>query len=208
MEAITFRELTEEKDIDNYMSQFAGHVKVRLPYDYVNRSKLVGVFKGKDLVGGYMLVTRPDYRSLMFVPDNVRKEHEFFKNEQYEMMEVNGLWIGKQVKSASQQFRIWLHMLKDVFMCKKKYVLLMADERNSNIRNIHQLMGSREIYQGPPMVMAGSNTHARIRVGYTTRWALIRNLPSYVLEYKKRARKSSRRIAGQGAYPGRAARIG
>ncbi len=208
MEAIKYRTLTDAKDIDNYLAHFEGHVKVKLPYDYAHRARIVGAFMGDNLVGGYMLVTRPDFRSLMFVPDQMREEHAFFANDQYEMMEVNGLWIGKQVKSAKQQFGIWLHMLRDVFLCRKKYVLLMADQRNVNILKIHELMGSQVIYQGPPMLRAGATTHSSIRVGYATRWSLVRNLPAYLLEYRQRQRKSSRRrLSGNAVYGNRPARI-
>lgn len=193
MEAITFKTLTEEKDINEYLERFEGYVRVKLPYDYTQRSRIVAAYRGDRIVAGYMLVTRPEFRSLMFVPDEVREQHDFFRNDQYEMMEVNGLWIGAGVRKASEQFRIWLHMLRDVFLCRKKYVLLMADVRNTNIRKIHSLMGSREIYQGPPMQMAGTRTHSMIRVGYTTRWSLVFNFPKYLSEYRHRAEKAGRR---------------
>lgn len=208
MEAITFRTLTRDEEINDYLQHFEGHVRVKLPYDYTRRSRIVGAYKGDRLVAGYMLVTRPDFRSLMFVPDDVRNQHAFFRNDQYEMMEVNGLWIGAGVKNASEQFRVWLHLLKDVFLCRKKYVLLMADTRNTNIGKIHRMMGSSEIYQGPPMVMAGTRTHSSIRVGYTTRWSLLRNLPQYLLEYRHRSRKAVRRATGQRSLSGDAVKAG
>lgn len=208
MEAITFRTLTEESDINEYLQRFEGYVQVKLPYDYTRRSRIVAAYKGNRMVAGYMLVTRPDFRSLMFVPDEVREQHEFFQNDQYEMMEVNGLWIGAGVRRASDQFRIWLHMLRDVFLCRKKYVLLMADMRNTNIGRIHALMGSNEIYQGPPLLMAGSKTHSIIRVGYTTRWTLIRNFPKYLAEYRQRADKAGRRQSGKKPFAGDAVEAG
>ncbi|MEX1198098.1 MAG: hypothetical protein WEB57_09580 [Pseudohongiellaceae bacterium] len=208
MEAITFKTLTEERDINEYLQRFEGYVRVKLPYDYTQRSRIVAAYKGGKMVAGYMLVTRPGFRSLMFVPDEVREQHAFFRNDQYEMMEVNGLWIGAGVRRASEQFRIWLHMLRDVFLCRKKYVLLMADTRNTNIGRIHALMGSKEIYQGPPMLMAGSKTHSSIRVGYTTRWTLIRHFPKYLLEYRHRAGKAGRRQSGGKTFAGDAVEAG
>lgn len=208
MEAITFRTLTDEKDINEYLQRFEGYVRVKLPYDYTRRGRIVAAYRAGKMVAGYMLVTKPDYRSLMFVPDEVREQHEFFRNDPYEMMEVNGLWIGAGLRRASDQFRVWLHMLRDVFLCRKKYVLLMADMRNANIGRIHGMMGSKEIYQGEPMVMAGSKTHAQIRVGYTTRWSLIRHIPKYFAEYRTRAGKASRRPTGDKPFAGDAVEAG
>jgi len=196
MEAITYRTLTTKQEIETYLQRFGNHVKVKLPYDYIDRSTIVGAYRGDEMVAGYMLVTKPAFRSLLFVPDAVKKENGFFRNDEYEMMEVNGLWIGAGVRSARDQFSIWLHMLRDVFMCRKKYVLLMADTRNANICKIHNLMGKQELYQGPAHSLAGMNTHDTISVGYATRWSLVMNLPKYLAEYRNRQRKSSRRSAG------------
>jgi hypothetical protein len=199
MEKITYRTLTADHEINLYLERFGQHVKVRLPYDYINRAQVVGAFRGEELVAGYMLVTRPAFRSLMFVPDEVRQQHEFFKNDEYEMMEVNALWIGAGVRSVREQFGIWMHMLRDVFSCRKKYVLLMADIRNSNICQIHQLMGKQEIYQGAPLRMVGAETHNTITVGYTTRWQLLRNLPAYLGVYRERQRRARRSAGADGA---------
>lgn len=194
MDAIKFKTLTTESEIEKYISKFEGFVGVRLPYDYTMRSRIIGVFKGDEMVGGYMLVTKPEFRSLMFVPDSVKRHHEFFKNDQFEMMEVNGVWISVSLKSAIDYFRIWIHMMWDVFMTKKNFVLLMADLRNGNVKNIHSLTNPELLYEGPPMLMAGGKSHSTIRVSYTTRWQMVLNIPRYWMEYKNREKRFNRRL--------------
>ncbi len=194
MEAIKFKTLSKESEIDLYLSKFEGFVGVRLPHDYSLRSTIVGAFKGDDMIGGYMLVTKPQFRSLMFVPDQVKEQGRFFKNDQYEMMEVNGVWLSAAVKSAADQYRFWMKMIVDIFMARKKYILLMADLRNANVRNIHGMTNPELLYEGPPMLMAGARSHSSIRVSYTTRWQMILNMPRYFMEYRSRERRSSRRL--------------
>ncbi len=193
MEAIKFRVLTAESDIDAYLNKFESFVGVKLPYDYSLRSTIVGVFKKDEMIAGYMLVTKPQFRSLVFVPDSIKESNGFFKNDQYEMMEVNGVWISAAVKSASEQYKIWSHLIWDIFLARKKYVLLMADLRNSNIRNIHSLTNPELLYEGEPMLMAGAKSHSTIRVSYTTRWQMLLNIPKYYLTYRDRAKRSSKR---------------
>jgi hypothetical protein len=193
MEAIKFKTLTAESEIETYLNKFEGFVGVRLPYDYAINSKIIGVFRGSEMVGGYMIVTKPAYRSLMFVPDAVKNSHEFFQNDQYEMMEVNGVWISSAVKSAFENYRIWFSLLKDMFFARKQFVLLMADLRNTNVRNLHSLLNPELLYEGPPMLMAGTTSHSTIRVSVTTRWQILLNLPKYYLAYRDRARRSSKR---------------
>lgn len=194
MEALKFKTLTDERDIDLFLSRFESYVGVKLPYDYAERSTFVAGFKGDDMVGGYMLVTKPDFRSLMFVPDDVKSSHDFFRNESYEMMEINGVWMSASLKTASEQFSIWLKLILDAFRCRKQYVLLMANQRNINIRHVHAMTGAKDIYEGEPMLMAGEKSHSSIRVSYTTRWSLLLNVPRYWLEYKGRERRFHRRL--------------
>jgi len=194
METIKFKTLSKESEIDMYLSKFEGFVGVRLPYDYSMRSTIVGAFKDGDMIGGYMLVTKPQFRSLMFVPDQVKQEGRFFKNDQYEMMEVNGVWISAAVKSASDQYRFWMKMIVDIFMARKKFILLMADLRNANVRNIHSMTNPELLYEGPPMLMAGTRSHSTVRVSYTTRWQMILNMPRYFMEYRNRERRSTKRL--------------
>ena len=193
MEAIKFRVLTAENDIEAYLNKFESFVGVKLPYDYTSRSTIVGAFKKDEMIAGYMLVTKPQFRSLVFVPDSVKESNKFFKNDQYEMMEVNGVWISAAVKSASEQLKIWSHLIWDIFLSRKKYVLLMADLRNSNIRNIHSLTNPELLYEGEPMLMAGAKSHSTIRVSYTTRWQMLLNIPKYYIAYRERAKRSSKR---------------
>lgn len=193
MDAIKFRTLKTEDEVSSYISKFEGYVGVRLPYDYTMRSRIIGAFIGDEMVAGYMLVTRPDFRSLMFVPDSVKESNEFFRNDQFEMMEVNGVWISSAIKSATQQYRIWTKMMWDVFACRKNFILLMADLRNTNIRNIHDLTSPETLYEGPPMLMAGAQSHANIRVSFTTRWQMMLNVPRYWLTYRNRQKKSLQR---------------
>lgn len=75
MDAINFRTLVTEIEIEKYINKFEGFVGVRLPYDYSMRSRIVAAFKGDEMVAGYMLVTKPAFRSLMFVPDSVKASH-------------------------------------------------------------------------------------------------------------------------------------
>lgn len=194
MEAIKFRTLKTDSEVEFFLGRFESYVGVKLPYDYAQRSKFVAGFKGEEMVAGYMLVTKPDFRSLMFVPDQVKRDHDFFRNDSYDMMEINGVWMSAALKTASEQFSVWVKLILDAFKCRKQFVLLMANQRNINIRHVHAMTGAHDIYEGEPMLMSGEKSHSTIRVSYTTRWSLLINLPRYWLEYKSRERRFVRRL--------------
>ncbi len=186
MEKMSFRTLTMANEIDLVLEKIEIFSGVRLPLEYIRQSKTVGVFLQDRLVACYILVTKPNFRSLLFVPDKLKLTNKFFNRDQYEMMEVNGLWIGPALKKPSMQVKVWMHLILDIFSCKKKYVLLMHDSRNKSMGRFLDMANPEMLYAGSPLSMAGESTHKKIQVSYTTRWSIVLNIPKYLLELHRR----------------------
>jgi len=66
----------------------------------------------------------------------------------------------------------------------------MSNLKNKNIGYLHSLANPEILYEGSPNLMAGEKSHEMIRVGYTTRWRAVLNLPKYWLELKSRERRA------------------
>lgn len=190
MEALTFKTVTEQSEIDIVLERIEGYSGVRLPISYVSQGRIVGAFLHNRLVACYILVTKPDFRSLMFVPNEIKSSSKFFKNDSYEMMEVNGLWISPALKTPALQVRVWLQLIKDIFLSKKKYVLLMRDSRTRSMERFFGMAAPVSLYSGPPMLMSGQRTHNEIQVSYTTRWNIVLNIHKYLRELRDRNRRA------------------
>ncbi len=119
MAKLNFRKISEPYEIENFFTLATHHSGVRLPSAYAERATIYGAFIGDHLAGGYMLVTKPDYRTLMFVPDHCKREHAFFGNSAYEMMEINALWLGTRIKTPQMQLRFWTNLILTVFSVEK-----------------------------------------------------------------------------------------
>ena len=194
MEKVVFRTISDDKEIELFLEIFKRHVGIKLPTDYVSNSRIVGAFLHNKLVGGYMLVTSPPFRSTLFVPDSIKNWHSFFQYDPYEMMEVNGVWISPALKSVNQQFSVWTEILKDIFLCKKKYILLMRDARNRNVDHIHKLTSPIQIYKGKPWLTTDQFSHKEVNICFTTRWKLVLGFHRYWREYRQRKTRESRRF--------------
>ena len=96
-------------------------------------------------------------RSLLFVPDEAKRNNKFFKNEEFEMMEVNGLWIGPALKSPSMQLKVWGHLIKDIFMSRKQFVLLMQNSNDKCMERFMSMANPTCIYEGESFAV--SYTH-------------------------------------------------
>lgn len=160
-------------------------------------SKIVGAFLNDKLVAGYMLVTSPKFRSLMFVSDEIRKNDAFFKNDEYEMMEVNGLGIGPSLKKPSLQIRVCMNLIKDIFFARKKFVLLMRNSRNLNMERFLNMANPTNIYEGQPSILGSQKTHDSIQVSYTSRWSIVLNIHKYLLELRSRQSRAAKFVSRQ-----------
>jgi hypothetical protein len=186
MESLAFREIFGEPEVEIFLSRFQDYVGVKLPNDYAKNSKIVGAFLHGRMVAGYMLVLSPPFRSLLFVPDKVKHSDPFFSKSPYEMMEINGLWISSSLRSPKLQMSVWFHLVSNIFLSKKKYVLLLRDSRNKTMGRLLGLAKPKVLYDGAPLLMAGEQTHSRIQLSYTSRWNILINSYKYWLELRRR----------------------
>lgn len=191
MEKLTFRTLESAEDLELFLDKVENYSGVRLPFEYANKSKIVGVFLSGRLAAGYMLVTHPAFRSLLFVPDAMKASHDFFRNEQFEMMEVNGLWIGPSLKTPLSQLRVWFRLVADIFACRKNYVLLMRNAKNKSMDRFMSMAYPTKLYQGEPTLLSGNKTHTNIQVSYTTRWKIVLNFHKYLFELLRRQKQAA-----------------
>ena len=190
MQNLEFRTITDKDGIENVLDKVERYSGVRLPTEYANKNKVVGAFLQEKLVATYMVITKPNFRSLMFVSGDNWKQTNLSVTDDYDMMEINGLWISPALKTPLMQARIWAHLIKDIFMSKKKYVLLMRDSRNKIMERFLNMANPTTLYDGPPMLMAGATSHAMIQVSFTTRWNIILNSYKYVSEIRNRMKRA------------------
>lgn len=190
MEKLEYKVIRTKKETELVLDKFENHAGIRLPLDYADKSKIIGVFLRGRLVSSYMLVSKPPFRSLLFVPNEFKKRNAFFKIGSNEMMEVNGLWIGPALKKPSTQLRVWMHLVRDIFGSRKRYVLLMQNSRNKNMERYMNMAKLTSIYKGAPSVKSGEQTHDSIKVSFTTRWSIVLNAHKYYLELRRREQRA------------------
>lgn len=191
MEKLRFKTIESAEEMDHYLGKVENYSGVRLTRSYASQGRIVGAYLGNKLVAGYMLITTPQFRSFLFVPDSVKGQDKFCRRDQFDMMEVNGLWIGPALKTPKLQIKVWLKLVRDIFLCRKNFVLLMRDARNKNMERFMGMANPKKIYEGSPFVMAGERTHSQIEVSYTTRWNIILNVHKYIFELLRRQKRAN-----------------
>lgn len=194
MARLVFRNIKEKNEIEYFLLRFEDYVGVKLPESYVAKGNINGVYLKNRMVGGYITISSPPFRSLLFVPDKVKTKNSRLLKNQYEMMEVNGLWLSASLRDPKLQMEIWFHLVSSIFLTRKKYVLLLRNSHNKAMERLMNLANPRLLYEGVPILMAGEITHDRVEVSFTTRWSIL--LYSYKYWKELRSRQSRARTFG------------
>lgn len=162
---LKIRELDDDIEVEKFLVKFKDNIGVKLSLSYSKQGKVFGAYVDNQLVGGFMVITEPSYRSLMFVPDHVKDEDPILKsNSIRDFVEVNGFWIENRYRATNLSTKIWLSIRKEVLRANKTYLLLMYNAENKGLAKIYANMKPKRIYLGPARVMANQVTHNNIAV--------------------------------------------
>ena len=169
--AIRVRILSEPGDIGCCVARFEEFVGVPMPEVYIARGSLYGCFDSNDtMVGGFLLVTEPPYRGVVFLPDRVRETHWLFRTVSGDrMVEVNCVWLEPRLRlSAWDWYVFWWRIVGAIARTGRSCVLVWYNRRNRHLHRFYSRVRKEVIYTGPPGQAAEGRTHAEICVAFST----------------------------------------
>jgi hypothetical protein len=169
---LEFRVLTTDAEIDHFLECFKNFVKVKLPESYSRNGSVIGVFKKNEMIGGYMLITKGPFRSLAFVPDEVKKNLRLLHDVNgTDFVEVNGFWVHEKYRRSRESLQMWLQLRKDVLATKASHLLLFYNSQAKGLAQIYEsVMNPRVIYQGAPFANSVATTsHQEVTISLVSR---------------------------------------
>jgi hypothetical protein len=169
--SLEYRTLTQDHEIEAFLESFKRYVNVKLPTAYANCGKVIGVFKGEDMIGGYMIITRGPFRALTLIPDEVKQNMPLLKNgSASDFVEVNGFWVKEAYRRSAESLQMWLRVRKEVLRSKASYFLIFYNTQATGLAQIYEdILDPELIYQGAPAANSKTSSHAQITVGISTR---------------------------------------
>lgn len=179
---LTIRPIESESEKELFLENFAQFIGVRVPRKYLDQGRVTGYFSADgEMLGGYALILGPVFRSLLFIPDHVKKNSKFLSENAVEsFLEVNCAWLSPKVKSNMDAIRFWMHMRREILACNRTYLLVMYNRKIRYFAAFYARSHPQKIYEGPAELRSGEQSHDEIFVGYVCRadmWlSLYRNL--------------------------------
>jgi hypothetical protein len=128
-------------------------VDVSLPMEYLERSKVFGIFnKRGELVGGFLIVMTGQLRSLRSLPS---KELIPDLVDTWDIGEVNGLWLSPEVRKKSVSILFWLLVAREVIFSGKKHFIYTYTTKKKKLGDIYASVKPITLYEGETPVLEG-----------------------------------------------------
>ena len=128
-------------------------VDVNLPMEYLLRSKVFGFYdEDNSLIGGFLIVMAGDLRSLTqlpakgLIPDHV---------DEWDIGEVNGLWLAPTVRKKSISIKFWLHVAKEVIFSGKKHFIYTYTSKKKHLGDIYSNVKPITLFEGETEILPG-----------------------------------------------------
>lgn len=173
----------DPREIATCIERFETFVGVHMPLEYVSRGIVYGCYgAGEQMVGGYMLVTEPPYRGVVFLPDEIKNTHWFFQTvSPHRMIEVNAVWLNPHVRlDAWEWYIFWWRIVRSIRAQGRPYVLVWYNLLNSHLHRFYGRVQKEVVYTGDAVSGGKGHTHAKICVAYTTPKRLVFTLILYL----------------------------
>ncbi len=155
---LTFKQLHTEEEFNIYSQSYQeclgeGPISKTkgMPFDYFQRSYVIGVFDNEKMVAGYTLGFDVPLRLPTFVPreENILSPHEIFKWE--ECCEIVCMWKKKEQVSKFFVFRyFWPHILSKTLESNKLFIL--GHDQNARLDKHYGIFGPVSLYSGPSTI--------------------------------------------------------
>lgn len=138
--------LKKDEDLLEYSNQTRSLIQVRLPLEYLKRSKVVAYRSdtGK-IIAGYCLALKPPFRAMQPVPEGL---HETLGVSTGKILEVNGLWIDSKLRGGFFAVKFWIRFLLHLIGTNKLYIIYSYSSKKVALARFYSMANPRRIWRG------------------------------------------------------------
>jgi hypothetical protein len=142
----SYEVLTKNEDLLEYSDQTKHLIQVRLPLEYLKRSKVVA-YRGDagKIIAGYCLALKQPFRALQPVPEVLRETIECSIGK---ILEVNGLWIDSQYRGGFFAIRFWISFLWNLIGTNKRYIIYSYGSQKKALARFYGMANPTKIWAG------------------------------------------------------------
>ncbi|MCT4640699.1 MAG: hypothetical protein N4A33_00275 [Bacteriovoracaceae bacterium] len=123
------------------------YIGVCYPYEFLKSVKVYGLYRKKNLIGGFILNLDQEIRTLEGLPTKIKED--FLKQHNIEhFYEITGLWIHLRYRKTLYSWRLILSLALNSLFVSKKYCIYSYSAKSRELRRIYSLSAPELIYEG------------------------------------------------------------
>gem|GEM_PF-302359 len=170
--------LTEQADIDEFVSSYERASGYRVPLDYMHRGLVFGMRRRGRLIGGVVMTGEPPLRTLIRVPEAARAAVAAAFDER-DTVELTCVWIDRAHRSGWRSALFWYGLFLETGRRGVRHVLFGTESEN-----LHRmyLLGRPGIVYSGPVTVDGTTRHGWIfHSPVAHRWPALTRMTLYKL---------------------------
>lgn len=150
------RLIKSERDLIKFQEENQRHIGVLFPIEYLRESRAYGMYHNNQLMGGYLIKTKSQLRTLQGLPDNV---YNSFLNSYKlsEVCEITGLWIHPSLRKSTSSRRLIMNIALRLAIRPKKHFVYTYSKKCAGLEKLYSLSKPKRIYEGYVKQLPGMN---------------------------------------------------
>ena len=148
-----FKTLKTNDELNLYSDLTYKYIDVRLPLEYLQRSKVIACFNRQGFIcGGFVIVLEGPFRVITSIPNfNEQKWHHQLKN----CAEVTGLWFDNSHTHKRASIKFWLTVYFELLRTKKEYFTYAWSLKKPKLGEIYAHGNPVILFRGETNILPG-----------------------------------------------------
>ena len=148
-----FRTLNTDQKLIQYSYLTEKYINVRLPLDYLQRSKVVACFNDMGhICGGFVIVFNEPFRVIESIPDFNKSD---WQDKLDNCAEVTGLWFDNNFVKRRTSFKFWVNVYYEFLKTKKDYFTYAWSLKKPKLGAIYAHGNPTVLFRGETKILPG-----------------------------------------------------
>ena len=166
---IEFRDITNELELLNRFLDLGEAIDgVRYPTAYVkDQGHCFGMFRGDQLVGGYLMITGSPFRCLEGVKTLNPNCEALTRLNPESLIELGGIWIDPDCADLRVSTLLWWHLVDQVSKSGKREIIYGYNLGRKGLGRMYARLNPEILFRGNPSAYSTS-THSEVSLETTS----------------------------------------
>lgn len=183
---LVFRSIKTTRELEEFQQSYATWSGLTLPLDFLATCEVTGVFRGEELLGGWVLTAHGRSRAVELLrtalPDPSLAARRVVADWEAQLVtELTGVWLDPRQCGHALAGRFWLELSRQIVHQHAPYVIFGFKMENKGLERLYGRVQPVTIHRGPVRTSGDRlNSFANVTIQIAKRqdfkWVVLRGL--------------------------------